>query len=161
MKVPVRWTARRLGGIGLMAVLLAQIGVAQRSMTVSLADALTYYELGEHDAVERALAVARGGDPFTIVPMLEKDASVWIDADGPERAARRRMVAAAFALEAGYAGLRLAVDNHDAARRVGLRDVAPSGPAFPSRSASGIWRRSRCSKRAMNQGCRANQRPLS
>ena len=105
MKVPVRWTARRLGGIGLMAVLLAQIGVAQRSMTVSLADALTYYELGEHDAVERALAVARGGDPFTIVPMLEKDASVWIDADGPERAARRRMVAAAFALEAGYAGL--------------------------------------------------------
>jgi hypothetical protein len=105
MTSPFGRTACRLGAIGLAAMLLAQSGAAQRSMRVSLADALTYYELGEHDAVERALTAARGGDPFAIVPMLKKDGPVWIDADGPERAPRRRMVAATFALEAGYAGI--------------------------------------------------------
>jgi hypothetical protein len=98
-------TAWHLGAIGLVATMLMQTGAAQRSMTVSLGDALTYYELGEHDAVERALKAAGGGDPFAIVAMLKTDGPTWIDADGPERATRRRLVTATFALEAGYAGL--------------------------------------------------------
>ena len=96
---------RVVGAIAITAIAILQTGAAGQSMTVSLGDALNYYELGEHDMVERALAGAGGGDPKKIVALLEKEGAAWIMADGPERAARRRLVVATFALEAGYAGL--------------------------------------------------------
>jgi hypothetical protein len=52
-------------------------------LTISLGDALTYYEFGESDAVIRALVAARGSDAFALVPFFEKEADAWIRADGP------------------------------------------------------------------------------
>jgi tetratricopeptide (TPR) repeat protein len=75
------------------------------SLTISLGDALTYYEAGERDAVIRALYAARGSDAFALVPFFEQQAERWIRADGPGQIDRRRILVATFALEAAHAGL--------------------------------------------------------
>ncbi|HET9369410.1 MAG TPA: tetratricopeptide repeat protein [Vicinamibacterales bacterium] len=105
MTPPFIVVRRHATAIVVIAIALMQTGASGQSMTVSLADALNYYEAGEHRMVERALAGAGGGDPKKIVALLQKDGAAWIVADGPDRAARRRLVVATFALEAGYAGL--------------------------------------------------------
>jgi hypothetical protein len=78
---------------------------ADQSLTISMADALSYYELGEFDVVSRALAAAGGGDVQHFLPEWKKQAAGWIAADGPEAEPRRRLVAATFALEIGHAAM--------------------------------------------------------
>lgn len=99
-----RWTVRSLAIAGLVWVVATRPGAAQQ-MTISLGDALSYYELGEIDAVARALADSGGGDAEHFMPVFKKDAAAWIAADGPAAVPRRRLVAATFALEIGYSGL--------------------------------------------------------
>ena len=83
-------TRRRAPARGLAAaaavVLLAlgtRPGAAPQQMTISLGDALSYYELGEMELVSKALDEASGGDAETFIPKLKKEAAVWIAADGP------------------------------------------------------------------------------
>ena len=85
---------------------VACLGAApSRQMAVSFTDALTYYELGEYDAVARGLRASIAGDPDRVIPMLARDAEAWIKADGAAEVPRRRLVAATFALELGLSGI--------------------------------------------------------
>jgi tetratricopeptide (TPR) repeat protein len=76
-----------------------------QAITVSAADLLEYYEAGEFDAVHDALTKAARGDLGVVVDALRKGGDAWIDADGPNGRARRRRIAAAFAIEAAAASL--------------------------------------------------------
>ncbi|MEZ5316616.1 MAG: hypothetical protein R2752_04380 [Vicinamibacterales bacterium] len=102
-------TPRRpvVAGAMVLCVLAAAPPRAARSqqLTISLSDALTYYEAGERDAVVRALTAAKGSDTFALIPFFEHDSEAWIQADGPAEAGRRRLLVATFALETAYAGL--------------------------------------------------------
>jgi hypothetical protein len=91
--------------MGSAAAAAAAATLVAQSLTVSFTDALTYYDLGEHETVARALATSIGADPARVIPMLARDAEAWIAAAAPAEAPRRRRAAAAFALELGWAGL--------------------------------------------------------
>lgn len=98
---------RRFLPVGLVIAIVTAPGSVsgRQQLTISMLDALTLYELGEERQVTNALAVARGGDPEAVLRMLKEDVSKWIAAEGPDQAARRRMIAATFLLEVGEAGL--------------------------------------------------------
>lgn len=76
-----------------------------QSVTVSVLDMLELYALGEHATVRSALDAASRGDFGPVIETLERDAPGWIEADGREQRARRRLVVATFSLDAAHAAL--------------------------------------------------------
>ena len=96
---------RVAGAIALAAVLALQSGPRAQGLTVSFGDALTLYELGEYETVERGLRVSIAGDHDRVIPLLTREAEAWIALNGKAEIPRRRLVAAAFALELGRAGV--------------------------------------------------------
>jgi tetratricopeptide (TPR) repeat protein len=109
--------------------------VPSQQLTLSLADALTYYEAGERDAVVRALTAARGSDAFALVPFFEKDSEAWIQADGPTEVDRRRLLVATFALETAYAGLDHQWEISKAVVQWACEMWRKSGPPTPAEHA--------------------------
>ena len=85
--------------------LCVQSGASAQSLTVSFTDVLTLYDAGEYETVASGLRTSIAGDPDRVIPMLSRDAEAWIGAGGPNEIARRRLVAATFALELGHAGI--------------------------------------------------------
>lgn len=99
--------AKRCTGV-LLAVCLATTASARpagQDVTVSAADLLEYYNLGEYDAVQTALTRAASGDLGIFLQGLRRDLAAWITADGIALASRRRLVVAALSLEVAHAGL--------------------------------------------------------
>src|SRR5688572_28874493 len=98
----------RVGALAIVAAITlltpGSLAAPQR-MTAAFTDALTLYDLGEHDTVISGFAASIDRDPENVIKFLEKDAEAWIAADGPESIPRRRLVAATFALELGRAGV--------------------------------------------------------
>jgi tetratricopeptide (TPR) repeat protein len=88
-----------------LAALTAHSHARGPQLTISLLDALTMYDAGEHASVVRALAAAAGRDGQALAALLRQDVPGWITADGPSEAPRRRLVAATFVLEVAHAGL--------------------------------------------------------
>ena len=94
-----------LAVVATVAVLASSSFVAPQRMAGAFTDALTLYDLGEHDTVIDGFARAINRDPENVVKFLDKDAEAWIAADGKDAIPRRRLVAATFALELGRAGV--------------------------------------------------------
>ena len=101
------WRAARFVALAgaLVAVLSLQRGSSAQNLTVSFADALTLYEVGEYESVIRGLRVSIAGDRERLIPMLAREAEAWIASGSKAEVPRRRLVAAVFALELGLAGL--------------------------------------------------------
>ena len=99
------WVTRPIARAGAVLGVVCLGAAPSGQMTVSFVDALTYYELGEYDAVARGLKASIAGDADRVIPMLARDAEAWIKADGAAEVPRRRMVAATFALELGLSGI--------------------------------------------------------
>jgi len=78
---------------------------ASQHIVVSAADLLDYYEAGEFDAVQDALRRASTGDLGIVLDALKRGGAAWIEADGPEWTARRRLIAVTLAIETARASL--------------------------------------------------------
>jgi Flp pilus assembly protein TadD len=76
-----------------------------QQLTISMLDALTMYEVGEHAPVVRAMAAAGGSDGDALQALIRQDVPGWIAADGASEAPRRRLVAVTFVLELAHAGI--------------------------------------------------------
>jgi tetratricopeptide (TPR) repeat protein len=83
--------------------MLAPAGATQ--IDASPIDLLEYYNLREYEPVRSALTRAAGGDLGIILDAWKGEAEKWIEADGAESSARRRLVVATVALEVGRAAL--------------------------------------------------------
>jgi tetratricopeptide (TPR) repeat protein len=86
------------------ALILASCLTAASSgvRTLSVADLLDRYAAGDFDRVVSELETLETYEPVLI--HLREHGQAWIDAKGPEAAARRELTAATFALEAARAG---------------------------------------------------------
>ncbi|HEX5215474.1 MAG TPA: hypothetical protein VFV98_08405 [Vicinamibacterales bacterium] len=91
--------------VAAIAVLTSSSFAAPQRMAGAFTDALTLYDLGEHDTVIDGFARAINRDPANVVKFLDTDAEAWIAADGKDAIPRRRLVATTFALELGKAGV--------------------------------------------------------
>lgn len=97
---------RLIAGLAVAVVLLESAWAqAQEPVTVTVRDLLELYDIGDTEAVRQAITSAARGDLRVVVESLERDGARWVTADGDGNTGRRRVAAAAFALEMAEAGL--------------------------------------------------------
>lgn len=90
--------------VGVLVMLGAGVAAAPGPRQLNMARLLDRYGSGEFEAVARAVVEAESSDPGSLMPELVTGGQRWIDRAQTWEAARaRRLIAAAFALEASGA----------------------------------------------------------
>ena len=98
----------------LVLAILAPARAAAQEITVSPIDLLSYYEMGQHERVLKAVADASRGDLAVVLEAFKRDSAAWIAQDGPKWVERRRMIVATVALEVAHAAFDLQWTNSEA-----------------------------------------------